>query len=122
MVSMSDFSTNKSGREDGPVLLELLMENNNKNTKVAANPTLTGDQSSVIGEDGPLLFALTLGQNNNNPAANHDITNAIPDTLDPRNFGLKLKVVGNEDNKIYRSLPRPKMMTGMMGHLFLERR
>ncbi|TGO10669.1 hypothetical protein BTUL_0128g00130 [Botrytis tulipae] len=77
---------------DGSVLLELPMENNNNNTNTAFQPTITGDQSSVMGEDGPLPFALALGQNNNNAAV-------IPDTLNPRNYGLELKAVGNENRE-----------------------
>ncbi|TEY66816.1 hypothetical protein BOTCAL_0131g00270 [Botryotinia calthae] len=98
MVSASDFSINNSCREDEP-LLELLMGNNDNNTKTAAQTTLTGGKSSIIGEDELLLFALTLGQNNNNSAANYTITNAIPNTLDPKDFALELKAIGNEDDK-----------------------
>ncbi|TGO59768.1 hypothetical protein BCON_0041g00330 [Botryotinia convoluta] len=88
-----------SCREGGPLLLELPMGTNNNDTNTATQPTLTVDQSSVIGEDRPLLFAFKLGQNNNNSAADYVITNVIYDTLDLRNFGLELKAVGNEDEK-----------------------
>ncbi|KAF7940191.1 uncharacterized protein EAE98_000318 [Botrytis deweyae] len=97
------------------------MGNNNNDTNTTTQPTLTGDQSSVIGQDRPLLFALNLDQNNNNSAANYAITSTISDALNPRNFGLELKVVGNEDKTISRSLPRPQMTTGMMGHLVRQR-
>ncbi|KAJ8060005.1 hypothetical protein OCU04_011617 [Sclerotinia nivalis] len=105
IVSMSDPSTDKSCREDGPLLLALLMGNNNKNTNAAAQPAPTGDQSSVIGEEGPLLFALTLGQNNNNPATNNAISNSIPDTLDPRNFGLELNPTRSNDEEAMHNHP-----------------
>ncbi|TGO43282.1 hypothetical protein BHYA_0002g00870 [Botrytis hyacinthi] len=104
LVSVIDFSTNKSYREGGSVLLELPMENNNNNTNTntTVQPTITGDQSSVIGEDGPLLFALTLGQNNNNgtgPRQNN--VQQCPDTLHPTNIALELEFAGeNEDNDV----------------------
>ncbi|KAF7943739.1 uncharacterized protein EAE97_005809 [Botrytis byssoidea] len=88
-------------RVDGPLLLALLMGNNDANEWAAAQPasenavsdtlnpnyyalelssTVNGvekaidnDPSSIAGEDGPLLFALTLNNhNNNNSAPNRD--------------------------------------------------
>ncbi|TGO59963.1 hypothetical protein BOTNAR_0153g00170 [Botryotinia narcissicola] len=88
-------------RVDGPLLLALLMGNNNANGWAAAQPAsenavsdtlnpnyyalelsstgngvekaIDNDPSSIAGEDGPLLFALTLNNyNNNNCAPNRD--------------------------------------------------
>ncbi|TGO70075.1 hypothetical protein BOTNAR_0004g00620 [Botryotinia narcissicola] len=79
------------------------MGNNDINTAIQS--PLTVNQYSVIGEGRPLLFALKLGQNNTKSAADYVIINAVNDILGSRNFSLELKDVGNEDERISRSLP-----------------
>lgn len=101
----------KSRSEDGPLLLALLMGNNNmNNAPPAATPTVIADtldpqnyalelrpsgsgdevasdndSSSTSGEDGFLVLQLA---NQNNNAAARDANNPIPDILGSRSVAL----------------------------------
>ncbi|TGO83900.1 hypothetical protein BPOR_0577g00020 [Botrytis porri] len=109
---------------DGPLLLALLMGNNNANEWAAAQPApdavsdtlnpdyyalelasagngneegLDNDPTSTDGEDGPLLFVLLLNNQNNNNVRDPRLNNVRPsDTLDPRDVALELKPTPSE--------------------------